>query len=487
MNRITVIMPYLARTVFRRIVQILIDSSSVARIIVVHGSRRPPTLPKCETRRAPSLNDGATWNSLIEDIRTGSFLLVRDAGEIDVGPRTLERLLETAQISSAGMVYTDYWDEGGRERRHHPVNDYQPGSLRDTFDFGPLQMYSTQAVRKALKRHGAIPGYRHAGLYDLRLKLSIDASLFHLPEPHCTVRDGMAPPDLFAYIDPSYEAVQREMEASVTTHLKRIDAWVGPPFEASPPSLNCFPVEASIVIPVRNRAATVVEAVRSALSQRTDFPFNVIVVDNHSTDGTTEILSQLARTGKVIHYVPARTDLGIGGCWNKAVFSSFCGRWAVQLDSDDLYSGPGSLQRIVALLRQGRFAMVIGAYTLVNERFEKIPPGLVAHREWTDDNGPNNALRVNGLGAPRAFDTVLIRRIGFLNVSYGEDYAMALRISRQYRVGRIYESLYLCRRWSGNTDAELSIEQSNRNDAFKDTIRTLEILARQKMIREGSP
>jgi len=487
MNRITVIMTYHARAGFRRLIQPLIDSSLVGRIIVAHGGRRPPSLPKCEARRAPSLNDGMTWNSLIESIQTGSFLLVQGSGEIELGPRTLERLLETARTSGAGMVYADRWDTGSRGRRHHPVNDYQLGSLRDTFDFGPLQMFSTRAVREALRRHGAIAGYRHAGLYDLRLKLSLAASLFHLPEPLCTVRDGMPPPDPFAYVDPGHEAAQREMEAAVTAHLKRLDAWVGPPFEASPASRKRFPVEASVVIPVRNRAATVAAAVQSALAQRTDFSFNVIVVDNHSTDGTAKVLSRLARTENVVKLVPARTDLGIGGCWNEAVFSPFCGRWSVQLDSDDRYSGPDSLQRIVALLRQGRFAMVIGAYTLVNEDFAPIPPGLVAHREWTDDNGPNNALRVNGFGAPRAFDTALIRRIGFLNVSYGEDYALALRISRQYRVGRIYDSLYLCRRWSGNTDADLSIDQINRNDAFKDTIRTLEILTRQKNNREALP
>jgi len=250
-----------------------------------------------------------------------------------------------------------------------------------------------------------------------------------------------------------------------------------------PRCTEAFPVCASVVIPVRNRLRTVAEAVESALSQETDFSFNVIVVDNHSTDGTTRVLSDLARRHHILkHLVPARTDLAIGGCWNQAVYSEDCGRYAVQLDSDDLYSDPHTLQKVVDLLRSGDFAMVIGSYTLVDAGLNVIPPGLVDHREWTERNGRNNALRINGLGAPRAFDTALLRRMGgFLNVGYGEDYEMALRLSRRYRIGRIYESLYLCRRWEGNTDAAPSIEERNRNDAFKDQVRTLEILARRGM------
>jgi glycosyltransferase involved in cell wall biosynthesis len=246
-----------------------------------------------------------------------------------------------------------------------------------------------------------------------------------------------------------------------------------------------FPVEASVIIPVRNRESTIAEAVKSALSQETDFPFNVIVVDNHSTDRTTSILSDLAKEySALIHLIPARADLNIGGCWNEAINSENCGRYAVQLDSDDLYSSPHALGKIVRMLREGSYAMVIGSYTIVNFDLEEIPPGLIDHREWTDENGHNNALRINGLGAPRAFDTGIMRTMGFLNVSYGEDYAAALRMSREYRIGRIYENLYFCRRWSGNTDAALSIIDANRNDAFKDKIRTDEVLARQKMNQE---
>jgi glycosyltransferase involved in cell wall biosynthesis len=276
------------------------------------------------------------------------------------------------------------------------------------------------------------------------------------------------------------------MEIVFTDYLKKIGAHLPVHYlKRFEQTTEPFPVEASIVIPVRNRKETIVEAVKSALSQETDFPFNLIVVDNHSTDGTTDTLSDLARqSSRLKHIIPKGTDLGIGGCWNEALASENCGRYIVQLDSDDLYSSPGTLKKMVDKLRLENDAMVIGSYTLVDSLLKKIPPGLIDHREWTVENGHNNALRINGLGAPRAINTHLMRKIGFQNVSYGEDYAAALRICREYRIGRIYESLYLCRRWSGNTDAALSIEEANRNDAFKDKIRTDEILARQKIAKE---
>jgi glycosyltransferase involved in cell wall biosynthesis len=275
------------------------------------------------------------------------------------------------------------------------------------------------------------------------------------------------------------------METVFTDYLKKIGAYLLPEDLKQVRQTNqTFPVEASVAIPVLNRKDTIADAVRSALSQKTDFSFNVIVVDNHSTDGTTEILAELAKQDpRLKRIIPERTDLGIGGCWNEALYSGACGRYAVQLDSDDLYIDQYVLQRIVDKLREGGYAMVVGSYTIVNERLEEIPPGLIDHREWTDENGHNNALRINGLGAPRAFDASVIRDIGFINVSYGEDYAAALRICREYRIGRIYENLYLCRRWSGNTDAALSIEAANRNHAFKDGIRTEEILARKEMMK----
>jgi hypothetical protein len=366
------------------------------------------------------------------------------------------------------------------------LNDYQLGSVRDDFDFGAMMLFSLPAIRKALKTYGAIPEVTFAGLYDLRLKVSIDHSVLHVGEPLYTVIKTDEPScneKLFAYVDPRHQAVQKEMETVFTEYLKKVGAYLPPHhLREVNPTTESFPVEASVVIPVRNRKETISEAVKNALSQQTDFSFNVIVVDNHSKDGTTVVLSDLARRySNLKHIVPKRTDLGIGGCWNEAIHSEACGRYAVQLDSDDLYSSPQTLQKMVIMLRQGRYPMVIGSYTLVDFELREIPPGLIDHCEWTDENGHNNALRINGLGAPRAFNTRLMRKIGFLNVSYGEDYAAALRICREYRIGRIYESLYLCRRWPGNTDADLTLEETNRNDAFKDKIRTEEILARQKM------
>jgi hypothetical protein len=419
-------------------------------------------------------------------MRTEYFLLLPGTRQISIEPKTLEKILGKAESTKAGLVFADFYDENEHWKTPHPLIDYQPGSVRDDFDFGAMMIFSVAATRKALEEYGAIPHVKFAGLYDLRLKISIDHTLYHLQEPlYCVMssEENSDVEEIFAYVDPSNEAVQKEMEAVFTDYLKRIRAYLPPhSLREVEPTPESFPVEVSVIIPVRNRKETIAEAVGSALSQEANFPYNVIVVDNHSTDGTTAILTDLTRQSSSLkHHIPKRTDLGIGGCWNEALRHQDCGRYAVQLDSDDLYSSRRTLQKIVDMLRQGNYALVIGSYTLVDSMLEEIPPGLIDHREWTDENGHNNALRINGLGAPRAFDAALMRKIGFLNVSYGEDYAAALRICREYRVGRIFESLYLCRRWSGNTDAALSTEEENRNNAFKDKIRTTEILARRKI------
>jgi glycosyltransferase involved in cell wall biosynthesis len=333
---------------------------------------------------------------------------------------------------------------------------------------------------------------RFAGLYDLRLKVSIDSPITHLREALYSFRERRVGPaageQLFAYLDARNRTAQKEMEQVFTDYLKKIGAYVPTSslkrFDAG---RMPFPVEASVVIPVRNRKETITEAVATSLSQKTDFPFNVIVVDNYSTDGTTSVLRDLAARNPTLHHVvPAKTGLAIGGCWNEALRSTYCGRYAVQLDSDDLYRTPHVLKRIIDMLRDGSYATVIGAYTVVDFTLEEIPPGLIDHREWTDENGHNNALRVNGLGAPRAFATALMRESRFPDVSYGEDYAACLRMCREWKVGRIYESLYLCRRWRGNTDSGLELDAANRNNMFKDEVRTAEILARQKMNRANS-
>jgi len=493
MKPITVATPHSSGPLFEKTLISLTKSALVERIVIVSQEPVHFQMDKCRVLVAGPVSSHETLSQVISEIRTEHLLLLSEAQQISIEPKALERILEAAESANAGLVYADFYEENEGGKSLHPLIDYQPGSVRDDFDFGAMILFSTSVIRKTLKKYGDIPAVKFAGLYDLRLKLSIDHPIHHLKEPLYSVignvgaiRELPLQEKLFVYLDPQNRAVQKEMETVFTDYLKKIGAYLPPHRlreveQASEPS----PVEASVIIPVLNRKKTIADAVRSAVSQETDFPFNVIAVDNHSIDGTTPILSDLARQySRLKHLIPVRTDLGIGGCWNEALQHEACGRYAVQLDSDDLYRNTQSLQKLIDILHQGKYAMVIGSYTLVDSGLKEIPPGLIDHREWTDENGHNNALRINGLGAPRAFNTSLLRKIGFLNVSYGEDYAAALRICREYRIGRIYESLYLCRRWPGNSDAGLSIEETNRNDAFKDRIRTEEIFARQKMLRE---
>jgi hypothetical protein len=402
---------------------------------------------------------------------TSDILFIADPRvPINPKPELFDRLRKAIQTANAGLAYSD--------SEAHPRIDYQVGSIRDNFDFGPLIAVSTAAARKVWEDEHC----RWAGLYDLRLRLSAAYPIVHVHESlYADAVTDVRPSGekQFDYVDPRNRDYQIEMEQAATAHLKRIGAWLEPNFRQVPQSGDSFPVEASVIIPVRNRERTILDAVHSVLKQITNFPFNVLVVDNHSTDRTTEILRGFSDP-RLVHVIPERTDLAIGGCWNEAVQSSMCGRFAVQLDSDDLYSSEHSLARIVEELKRGPYAMVIGSYTMVNFQLETIPPGLIDHREWTPENGHNNALRINGLGAPRAFNTSVLRNIGFPNVSYGEDYAVGLRISREYQIGRIYDSLYLCRRWEGNSDSALPIETLNRYDSYKDGLRTDEILARRR-------
>jgi Glycosyl transferase family 2 len=488
MKPFTVVTSYSPEPFFEKTLFFMNQSDWVERVLILCEKSLHFKMDKCRILVGGPFTSHKTLSLILEDIRTKYLLLLPETRQISIEPEGLEKILNRAESTKAGLVYSDFYEEGRYGKTLHPLNDYQLGSVRDDFDFGDMILFSVSAIRKALKKYGRIPDVKFAGLYDLRLKLSIVRSVFHLKEPLYSVIKADEPSrndKRFAYVDSRNKMIQKEMEIVFTDYLKKIRAYLPPHhLQDTAQSLKPFPVEASVIIPVRNRKETIAEAVKSALSQKTAFSFNAIVVDNHSTDGTTAILSNLAKQySSLKHFVPKRTDLGIGGCWNEALRNEACGRYAAQLDSDDLYSSTRTLQKMIDRLHQGHYAMVIGSYTLVDFKLEEIPPGLVDHREWTDENGHNNALRINGLGAPRAFNTDLMRKIGFQNVSYGEDYAAALRICRQYRIGRIYESLYLCRRWSGNTDSELSIKEANRNDAFKDKIRTLEILSRQKMAK----
>lgn len=435
-----------------------------------------------------NFSSGSVVNQIVEEAGTDYLLVVSPGEHLEVGQRALERLIGTAEDSGAGLVYSDFNDDLGGSTNDHPLIDYKLGSVRDSFDFGSMILISRRAVIAAFDEHGKPEAQlRFGGWYDLRLKLSVSSRVLRIPEPLYTrvPSDRRASGERqFDYVDPGKRDYQLEMESVVTEHLKRIGAFLVPEFRRPPLSEQSFPVRASVVIPVRNRERTIKDAVMSALSQRAPFEFNVIVVDNHSTDRTSEILSQLSnRDGRLIHLKPSRDDLGIGGCWNEALYSSHCGEYAVQLDSDDLYSDEHTLAKIISKFDEGPYAMVIGSYTIVNFDLQEIPPGLIDHREWTRENGRNNALRINGLGAPRAFHVPVLREIGFPNASYGEDYSVALRLSRHYEIGRIYESLYFARRWEGNSDAALAVTTANRYDAYKDHLRTVEILARQRMNR----
>lgn len=407
------------------------------------------------------------------------FLQIAE-GRVELLPQAAERFLQVAEYTKAGILYSDFYKEKDSDMELLQTIDYQKGSVRNDFEFGAMVLVNGALLREALAE--ADEDYCFAGWYDMRLRLSDKAPVFHIFEPLYLLHplsEADAHTQHFAYTDPKNRDLQIEMELAFTKHLGRIGGLVQPERKPVDLSEGSFPVEASVVIPVRDREKTIADAVGSALKQRTNFPFNVIVVNNYSTDRTGEILSELSQKHEnLIHIEPDSEFLGIGGCWNLGVQSPECGRFAVQLDSDDLYEHPDTLQRIVDEFYRQECAMLIGSYTITDFQLKPIPPYLIDHREWTDHNGANNALRINGLGAPRAFFTPIIRKVGFPNVSYGEDYAVGLRISREWKIGRIYDSLYLCRRWEHNSDANLSQEKVNRYNLYKDQIRTAELMAR---------
>ena len=387
----------------------------------------------------------------------------------------LERLEQIASDSGAAMIYADHFDGDAPA----PVIDYQQGSLRDDFDFGGVQLYRTSALKEAASKMDA--EYEFAGLYDLRLRVSEIGPLVHVNEflyYELETDRRKSGEKLFDYVDPRNRGVQVEMEAACTAHLKRIGGYLEPKFKEVDLNSVPFEVEASVVIPCRNRVKTIGDALRSALSQETDFPYNVIVVDDNSTDGTVDVIKSFLDDPKLIYIAQDKTYHAIGGNWNAALHHPRCGRFALQLDSDDMYSGSDTVQKFVDAFREQGCAMVVGTYRITDFDLNELPPGIIDHREWTPDNGRNNALRINGLGAPRGFWTPLLREINFPTTKYGEDYAVALRVSREYRIGRIYDVMYNCRRWGGNSDGALDIEAVNRNNLYKDRIRTWELQAR---------
>jgi hypothetical protein len=421
------------------------------------------------------------------DRTDASHLLWALSPRIDITASGLARLVQAASDTQAALLYSDYLDQpADGSPQLHPLIDYQPGSLRDDFDLGQLVLLSRTAIQglaDAIENENVSGDF--GGWYDLRLRVSERGPVIHLTEPTYVVRaleEQSTDEAHFRYVDPRNRDYQIEMERVATAHLKRIGAWLPPPSAPLVEDGSSFPVECSVVVPVRNRVRTISDAVGSAITQKPDFPFNVIVVDNHSNDGTSDLLRKLtAKYNQLVHIIPQRTDLGIGGCWNEAIYSKSCGRYAVQLDSDDLYASPDVLSRIHAEFQRGKCAAVIGSYTIVDFELKLLPPGLIDHREWSIENGHNNALRIGGFGAPRAFHVPTLRSIGFPNVSFGEDYAVALQVTRKYPLGRIFDSLYWCRRWEGNTDHRLPLETQNRYALYKDRLRSIEIAARQQI------
>ena len=425
-----------------------------------------------------SLRSTQTLKSIAEAASEKFILIYTKDLPLEMGLFALDRFIAVAEDTKADMLYADHYELIDGHRRKHPLIECQSGALRDDFDFGSVLVFRTSSFRRAVR--AMEEDYEWGALYDLRLRMKkiVHVNEYLYTEVETDTRKSGE--KQFDYVDPKNRAVQIEMEQICTEHLKRIGAYLEPKFK-DVEFTGGFPVTASVVIPVYNRVRTVKDAVESALSQKCDFPFNVIVVDNHSTDGTTQLLEEIAaKDDRLIHIVPAKYDLGIGGCWNLAVHDEACGEFAVQLDSDDVYSGTDTLAKIVSAFREQNCAMVVGTYQMTNFDMQPIPPGVIDHREWTEENGRNNALRINGLGAPRAFWTPLLRTINLPNTSYGEDYALGLRISREYRIGRIYDVLYCCRRWEGNSDAALDIERVNANNLYKDRIRTWELAARMK-------
>ena len=459
---------------------------SVGQVYFLCGDSADCSAPQyASLLRVSSLVDTALFKEIAR-VATSEFVLyVAKEGVKLPSQKTLQRMLAAMQKENSVMLYADCYKVTDGVREEAPAIDYQCGSLRNDFDFGSLLIFRTSALKEYLAQNPE--EYKYAGFYQLRLALSRLGAFTHFGEfayEECEDDTRKSGEKQFDYVNPAQRDVQVEMEKVCTAHLKEIGGYLRPyKYEDINLADGDFPVEASVVIPVLNRKTTIADAINSVLKQKSTFKFNILVVDNHSTDGTSEIIDSFGDE-RVVHLVPESRTLGIGGCWNYAVNSPLCGRFAVQLDSDDIYSGDDTLQRIVDEFYKEQCAMLIGTYRICDFNLETLPPGVIDHREWTEENGRNNALRINGLGAPRAFYTPVIREVGFPNVSYGEDYAVGLQISRRYRVGRIYDVLYLCRRWGGNSDAALSREKVNKNNFYKDSLRSDELKARIKLVKQ---
>lgn len=479
-------MPFGDKISTEKTVAELRQSQLVDHIFVL--ASEPIEIENCTILSVDSLTSDATVRTIFEHSKGDYTLIYSKNSPLRLGQFAIERMAQVANDVQAGLLYSDFFADKNGTLAANPTIEYQAGSVRDDFNFGSLVLYDTQKCRAALAK-STFDG-KFAGFYNLRLWLQSEGEpIFRLNEflyTETELDQRASGEKQFDYVDPRNRAVQIENEQVFTDFLRRIGAFLKPKFDKI--ELNeMFENEASVIIPVRNRERTIEAAIQSVLSQKTTFKFNLIIVDNHSTDRTSEIIENYANANHlVVHIVPSRTDLGIGGCWNEGIFHPSCGKFAVQLDSDDVYQNEHTLQTIVDAFYEQKCAMVIGSYTMTNGDMQPIAPGLIDHAEWTPENGRNNALRINGLGAPRAFYTPILRQVRVPNTSYGEDYALGLRFSRRYQIGRIFESIYLCRRWEGNSDAALSVEKQNANNLYKDRLRTIEIEARKNLLKKQS-
>jgi GT2 family glycosyltransferase len=486
--KISVVIPFYGNKAVLKIIEELNNIKYVDQLILISDKETLDIKTKHLVVKSSYPFSSKVIKSICENVTGDYIIFITDQYSLEVKDNTIEQFLNNATNTMAGLFYSDYFVKSNNEIKRHPLIDYQPGSIRDDFDFGPLLFLKKNVLQIACKElQDEQSDSLFSGLYQLRLAVSRKFSIERISEPIYIVESfevDNSDDKLFRYVVPENMELQIEMEAAVTHHLKKIGAYLEPGFKDVDFNEESFSVEASIIIPVKNRVKTIKDAINSALAQRTNFVYNIIVVDNQSIDGTTEILKSKADENiEVIHHIPKKNELGIGGCWNEAIEHQECGRFSVQLDSDDIYFDENTLQKIIDKFYEEKCAMVIGSYTLTDFNLNEIPPGTIDHKEWTPENGPNNALRVNGLGAPRAFYTPVIRKIKFPDVSYGEDYAVGLAVCREYKIGRIYEPVYICRRWEGNTDASLTIEQENLNNSYKDLIRSEEIKRRQELNR----
>lgn len=475
--------PYVDAAQAKATIDGLRESALVNNIYLLATDAAATAVEGCTMVHIDALNSSDTMLKIAEAAKAPYTLLYTKYNNLVMGYFALDRFVRLAGDSKAGMMYADSYTVIEGKKSNAPVIDYQEGSLRDDFNFGSVLFFNTEVLKKAAA--GIDVHYTAAGLYDLRLRLSRIAPIVHINEylySDVTVDNRKSGEKIFDYVDPKNRGVQIEMEKACTAHLKAVVGYLEPKFDEIDFNKGNFEYEASVIIPVRNRIRTIRDAIRSVLSQKTDFPFNLIVIDNHSTDGTTEAIDEFKDDPRLVHIVPQRDDLGIGGCWNAGVQHPKCGKFAVQLDSDDVYSDENTLAKMVAAFYEQKCAMVVGTYMLTDIDKNPIPPGVIDHKEWTPENGRNNALRINGLGAPRAFYTPVLREIHVPNTSYGEDYALGLAFSRHFQIGRVYDVVYLCRRWEDNSDAALDIVKMNNNNLYKDRIRTWELQARRALV-----